>query len=212
MSYLDDIKDAISDFDEDRGRELAEEAVDEGVDPLDILDVVSEELGKLGEKFDAGEIFLPTVMSAADVVKAVMDVVNPVIEESGGERDSEGSVMIATVEGDIHDIGKSMVASMLLSNGYDVIDLGRDVPNEDFLKQIEEKMPDAVGMSSMLTTTMGRQEEIVEALREKGLKDKIKVIVGGAPITQSYADEIGADGYAKDAIEATKTLNKILNN
>jgi methylmalonyl-CoA mutase cobalamin-binding domain/chain len=150
-------------------------------------------------------------VAAAEAAKGAIDeVLQPEISRRREERRGLGVVVLGTVEGDIHDIGKNLVAAMLFAGGFEVIDLGKDVPTEEFIKKAKEVKADIVGASALLTTTIPMQREIIKALAKEGIRDKVKVIVGGAPVTQEWADEIGADGYGADAVEAVKLAKNLL--
>ena len=156
---------------------------------------------KVGELFSTGEYFLPELIIGADAMKAALDVLEPALV-GGQERDIVGMVVLGTVEGDLHEIGKTLVGTMLTANGFKVVNIGVDQSSEAFVKAVEEHKADIVGASALLTTTMLQQKKLVEALDAAGLTGKVKVLVGGAPVTDRYAQEIGADGYAEDAISA----------
>ncbi|RLI23347.1 cobalamin-binding protein, partial [Candidatus Bathyarchaeota archaeon] len=156
-----------------------------------------------------GDVFMVHVLLAANAMKAGMEVVKPLLVGKE-ERKPLGKVVIGTVEGDIHDLGKNMVAAMLMAEGFEVVDLGVDVPAEKFVEVVREVSPDIVGLSALMSVSMEGQRKTVEALKEAGLKDRVKVIVGGAPVTAEWAEEIGADGYAEDAFEATKVAKKLI--
>jgi len=154
----------------------------------------------VGRRFKANEFYVPEVLIAARAMHAGMDIVNPLLAESGIE--PRGRVLIGTVQGDLHDIGKNLVAMMLEGGGYEVIDIEVDVPADQFVAAVNEHSPNVVAMSALLTTTMPAMKDTIEALDAAGIRDQIKVMIGGAPVTQDYADEIGADGYAPDAASA----------
>jgi corrinoid protein of di/trimethylamine methyltransferase len=168
-----------------------------------------KDLEEMGKKFSEGELFLIDLMGAADAMNGALEVLRPALEKKG-EGEKKGKVVMATVEGDIHDIGKSIVGSMMLSAGFDVVDLGRDVPNERIIKTIKKEKPVLVGVSAMLTTTKEKQKELIELLKKEGLRDKVKVMVGGAPVTEEWKNKIGADGYGEDAIDAVNVAKKLL--
>jgi corrinoid protein of di/trimethylamine methyltransferase len=187
--------------------------LDEGseIDPLEILEQgLGKGIKRVGEDFGAERVFLPELIGAADVMKAGVAVLDARIKASGMTRESQGTIVIGTVKGDIHDIGKSVVASMLQANGYDVIDLGIDVDDEAFIKATLESNADCVAMSSLLTLNIDYMGVVVERLEAEGLRDKVRVIVGGAPVTQEFADEIGADAFGWDAADAVKKLQVLI--
>jgi len=184
-------------------------ALSEGAGARDIL--VKGLIGGMsvvGERFGAGDMFLPEVLMSAHAMHQGLDIIKPLLAKSGEK--ALGSLVIGTVEGDIHDIGKRIVGFMLEGNGYEVTDLGTDVKAEVFVQAIEEHKPDILGMSALLTTTMPNMGKTIELVKERGLRDKIKVIVGGAPINQQFAQSIGADGYAPEAGSAVELVKKLL--
>jgi 5-methyltetrahydrofolate--homocysteine methyltransferase len=162
----------------------------------------------ISEKFKNNECFIPEVLVAAKAMNAGLAILNPFLAEAKVR--SEGRVVIGTVKGDLHDIGKNIVAMMLQGAGFEVIDLGADVPKEKFLESVKNKQADVVGMSALITTTMSYMKEVIEALKKEGLRDTVKVILGGAPVNQSYADTIEADGYAPDAASAADMTKGLL--
>jgi 5-methyltetrahydrofolate--homocysteine methyltransferase len=180
---------------------LVQQALDEGTTAGDVLTgglVVG--MDEVGRDFKAGELFVPEVLIAARAMHAGMDILKPLLAES--EVPSAGKFIIGTVKGDLHDIGKNLVRMMMEGGGYEVIDLGVDVPPEGFVEAVQANNPDILGLSALLTTTMTAMKEVIEALEEAGLRDSVKVVIGGAPVTDAFAQEIGADGYAPDAASA----------
>ena len=163
---------------------------------------------QVGDQFDEGEVYLPELMLAAAAMEAAMEICNAALPE--GETETRGVVVMGTVEGDVHDIGKAIVCAYLRANGYEVHDLGRDVPVEDFVDKAEEVHADVIGASALLTATMRKQAEILAELVDRGIRDKYKFVVGGAPCTQEYADSIGADAYAADASDGVKKIEALL--
>jgi corrinoid protein of di/trimethylamine methyltransferase len=199
---------SILDYDPDAAREAAREAVTAGLDPVEALEKgFAEPLRKQGEAFDRMEIFLPQLVMAADAMKAGVEVLEEALKAGGGALVKKGVVVLGTVEGDIHDIGKTVVAAMLQANGYEVHDLGVEVPATRFIQAAQETGAHIIGLSALLSTTMLYQRDIVELLRNKGLKERYFVIVGGAPVTQAWADQIGADAFARDAVAAVRVLD-----
>jgi 5-methyltetrahydrofolate--homocysteine methyltransferase len=184
-------------------------ALEQGVAPSEVLNkglIAGMEV--VGTKFKNNEFYVPEVLIAARAMKAGMKVLRPKLVESGVK--PLGRFVVGTVKGDLHDIGKNLVAMMMEGAGFEVIDLGADVPSEKFIAAIKEKNASVIGMSALLTTTMLQMKDVVATLKANGLKDSVKVIVGGAPLNQSYADEIGADGYAPDAASAVDLVKKLL--
>ena len=184
---------------------LAQQALDERLDlPTVIEQGYIPGLRRVGDLWEAGEYFLPELISSAAAMKAALAVFRPALEASGSAGLSRGRIVIGTIEGDIHDIGKNLVASMLSANGFDVVDLGSDVKADRFIDAAVETRADLICLSALLTTTMLGQRRVVERLRERGLRDRFKVLVGGAPVSRAWAAEIGADGYGENAMAAVK--------
>ncbi len=195
----------------ERAAELARRALEEGMDPLEAIEQgYARGIREVGERFARGEYFLPHLAMGAEAMKAAMAVLEPELARRQKERITLGRVVIGTVAGDIHEIGKTLVATMLSASGFAVTDLGVDVPTRRFVEAVREERPQILGLSALLTTTMLVQREVIAALREAGLRDQVKVMVGGAPVTQAWADEIGADGYAEDAIGAVRRARQLL--
>ncbi|SEM62982.1 MULTISPECIES: corrinoid protein [unclassified Candidatus Frackibacter] len=181
--------------------ELTQTAIDEGAEPTDIIKKgLIGGMKVVGQRFKDGDMFVPEVMMAAKSMKAGVELVNPLLAE--GDTSSEGKVLLGTVAGDLHDIGKNLVGMMMESASLEVIDLGTDVDPEEFVEAVKEHQPDVVGMSALLTTTMLEMQNTIELLEEEGLRDSVKIIVGGAPVTPDFAEEIGADGWSADAASA----------
>ncbi len=177
--------------------DLTKQALQAGLEPMTIIDQgLIPGMDIVGEKFSSGEYFLPNLIFSANSMQAAMDILGPELHTRQQERKSAGKVVIGTVQGDIHEIGKSLVATMLSANGFEVYDLGVDVSPEAFIAKIKETGANMLGMSALLVTTMHTQRLIIAELKKQGLRDQVKVMVGGAPVTRSWAEEIGADGYA----------------
>jgi corrinoid protein of di/trimethylamine methyltransferase len=190
---------------------LARQAIEQGVEPLDAINegfVVG--VNYVGEQFAQGEMFLPDLVLAGEAMKAAVAVLEPEMAKRGTERRMLGKVVLGTVEGDIHEIGKTLVGTMLSASGFEVFDMGVDVAVEAFVAKAREVEADVVGLSALLTTTMVKQKDVIEALDDVGLRSKVKVLVGGAPVTSSWASEIGADGYSEDAIGAVAVAKKLV--
>ena len=202
------MRESIENYDSDAAVAAAKQAIESGIDLLGAAEKgFAEPIRKLGEAFDRMEIFLPQLMLGSDAMKAGMNVLEEAITAGGGKIESKGTVVIGTVEGDIHDIGKTVVAALLQANGYAVHDLGVEVPASRFIEAAESQKADIIAMSALLSTTMLYQRDVVELLGNKGLRDKYFLVVGGAPVTQAWADEITADGYARGAYEAVQLLD-----
>jgi len=202
---------SVIEGDADQAAELARQALAQGIPPLDAINrgfVVG--VNEVGRQYGAGDMFLPDLVMAGEAMKAAVAVLEPEMQKSGTQRQMLGKVVLGTVKGDIHEIGKTLVGTMLTANGFQVFDLGVDVPTPRFVEKAREVNADLVGLSALLTTTMTAQRDVIEALEDAGLKDKVKVMVGGAPVTRSWADEIGADGYSEDAIGAVAVAKKLM--
>jgi trimethylamine corrinoid protein len=196
-------KAAVMDFDDEAVEEICEEAIDAGVDVVSLIqDGLTAGMNEVGDQFEQGTLFLPHVIAASEAMSAGVAVLTPVLEKQGAGVESKGKIAIGTIEGDIHTIGKDIVATMLKIAGFNVIDLGRDVPIADYVAAVKEHQPIAIGSSALMTTTMVLQMQIEEQLKEAGLRDSVKTMVGGAPVTQDWADKIGADIYAENATDA----------
>ncbi|MBN1460373.1 MAG: corrinoid protein [Armatimonadetes bacterium] len=205
MAVLDDLKEAIISGNRDRAKEVCQRALDDGVGAKTIVvDGIAAAMEVVGEKFRANEFFVPELLIAQRAMKEALSVM------SGNEIDHIGTVVIGTVKGDLHDIGKNLVAAMLEGAGFKVVDLGVDVSPEQFIQAAGENSANVIAMSALLTTTMGSMRDTVKALAEAGMKDKVRVIIGGAPVTQGYAEEISADGYAPDAASAVEKAKQLL--
>ena len=207
---IDEIVDAIIHLNGNRVTELALKAVAEGIAPLRVInDGLSAGLRKVGDLFAEEEMFLPELITAANMVSQTMDKMRPHLASGEGFK-RKGLYVIATVEGDVHDIGKNLVSLLLSASGYEVVDLGKDVPAEKIVEKVKELSPDALGLSALLSTTMPAQHRVIQAIEEAGIREKVKVMVGGAPVTRNWAEKIGADGFAEDAASAVKEADRIL--
>ena len=202
---------AIIDGEAEDAAALAQEGLDAGIAPGDILDKgFVKGIEEVGDLFAKGEFFLPELVQGAEAMKAAVAVLQPAIDAAGGGRQTLGVALAGTVAGDIHEIGKTIVCSMMSAAGFTVTDIGCDVPVEAFIAKTREIKPDLLLLSALLTTTMPNQAKTIEALKEAGLREGVKVMIGGAPTTRAWADEIGADGYAEDAIEAVVAAKTLL--
>ena len=229
VEILETMRNSILDGDDELSAELAETAIEKGMD----LSLVMNEgflkgIEEVGELYQAGEFYLPELVCAANAMKSALDVLTPVMKASSGSTTSpsgssdakkgridsasitKGLVLLATVQGDVHDIGKTIVGAMLTANGYEVCDLGIDVPNEKVIEAVVERKPDVLGLSALLTTTMEQQKNIIKLLEEENLRDEVKVIVGGAPVNSRWAETIRADGYSDSAVDAVTLVSKLL--
>jgi len=202
---------SIIDGDSEVSANLARRAVDQGIDPLEaIAEGFVLGVNQVGEAFARGDAFLPELVMSGEAMKAAVAVLEPELSKRGTERKVLGKVILCTVEGDIHEIGKTLVGTMLSSAGFKVFDLGVDVPVMKVVEKAREVNADIVAMSALLTTTMVHQRDVIEALEDIGIRSKVKVIVGGAPVTNEWVKQIRADGYSEDAIGAIKVTKELL--
>ena len=210
VSTLKELKQIVLDFDMDNAEAVARKAIDEGIDPIECARALTESIREIGDRFETGELFLPDLVCASDAVKNALPPIMTEIEKQGKKAASLGKVIIGTVFGDIHSIGKSMVATLLFASGFEVVDLGINVKSEDFLSAVKEHDPDVIAMSALLTTTMMEQKNVIEGLKKANIRNRVKVIVGGSPINQEFSDSIGADGYGATAPEGVKIAKRLL--
>jgi trimethylamine corrinoid protein len=206
---LNEARQSLLNSDKKMAEDVAKRGLAAGISPEELINEgFIAGIRQLGEKFDEGEVFLPELMLAAEAMEAAMAICNAALPE--GKSESRGTVVIGTVKGDVHDIGKAIVASYLRASGYVVHDLGRDVSSETFAEKAIEFDADVVGSSALLTSTLRQQADIEAALKEAGIRDRVKTVVGGAVCTQGWADKIGADAYAKDAGDGIAKIEKLL--
>jgi corrinoid protein of di/trimethylamine methyltransferase len=202
---------SIIDGDAEVADRLARQAVEQGINPMEAINQgFIPGVNYIGEQFSAGLAFLPELVMAGDAMKAAINVLEAEMARTGAKRDIAGRVIVATVEGDIHDIGKTLVGIMLSIGGFEVHDLGTDVSIAKLLETTREIHPDIVGLSALLTTTMTKQRDFIEALEEAGLRQSVRVMVGGAPVTRAWAEEIGADGFSEDAVGAVELARSLV--
>lgn len=209
--FLSMVKKAIIEGNKDDAKQLAQRAISEEMDLNEVIEqgyiLGIKEVGRLWEE---GEYFLPELITSAECMKAAMEIMKPELEKAHIDMRSAGKIVIGTVEGDIHDIGKNLVSSILSANGFDVVDLGADVKLDQFIEKADEVNADLICLSALLTTTMTGQRKLIERLKEKGLYGRFKVMVGGAPVNQKWADDIGADGYSENALTAVSAAKKLV--
>jgi trimethylamine corrinoid protein len=204
------MSDAIVELDSEKAMELARKAIDEKLNLLDAIEKgFGEGIRKAGDMFNEGDFFLPELMMSAQIMQDAIAMLNPHLKKNSQSIETKGVVVIATIQGDIHSIGKTLVGIMLKANGYEVIDLGADVPYDVIINTAVEKHADIIGISALLTTTMTGQKQVIENLKEKGLRNNFKVIIGGAPVTARWMEECGADGYAENAIDSVALVDKL---
>lgn len=201
MADFEKMSESVIKGEAEKVKEMVQESIDEGLAPQEIINQgLINGMNVVGKRFKAGDMFVPEVLLSAKAMKGGMELVKPLLVE--GEMPDAGKVLLGTVEGDLHDIGKNLVGMMMESGGLEVINLGTDVKASDFAEAVREHKPDVLGMSALLTTTMLEMKNTIEVLKEEGLRDSVKVMVGGAPVTREFAEEIGADGWAPDAASA----------
>jgi 5-methyltetrahydrofolate--homocysteine methyltransferase len=211
QSLLDQLREAIIALEESKAKDIAKQGIEEGVDCLDMINQgIRAALDFMGERFASGAIFLPELVLAAKAADAAVEILEPDLLKRGGLPDKLGKVLMATVKGDIHDIGKNIVTLFLKSSGFEVMDIGVDKSSEEILDKAKKNEVDLIGLSALLTTTMPRMKEFIEFVKEREPGNRFKVFVGGAPITRDFADSIGADGYGADAAAAVEAAKKLL--
>ena len=208
-AILQELQDAIIEYDEAKAREKAQKVLDAGIDATAAIEIaVGGSASIVGQKFDSGEYFLPHLVMAADAMTAATEVLQTAIPAE--KIQAKKVVVIGTVEADLHSVGKNIVAMMMKSGGFDVHDMGVDVKSSAFINKAKEVKADIIALSSLLTTTMPYQRELIEELQAFNLRDKYKVMVGGGPVTEAWADEIGADGFGRDAMEALDVAKQLI--
>jgi len=205
---LEELYTAILEGQRDVAKEMVELSMQEGLDPADVLDAMVKAMGEVGRLFEEGEYFVPEMLIAARAMKTGMEILKPRLVDA--DIQPVGKIIAGTVKGDLHDIGKNLVCMMLEGAGFQVVDLGTDVSPEAFVAAVNEHQPDFMAMSALLTTTMPSMQSTIEALKSAGLRDHVKVLIGGAPINNAYAEKIGADGYAQDASRAVKLAKSLI--
>lgn len=208
---IEKMKQAVLEGEEEEAALLAQQAIDEKIDLVLAMDEgFLQGIRDAGELYARGDYYLPELVCAADAMKSALAIMDPELKKNPGGSRSKGKVIIATVQGDIHDIGKTIVAAMLTASGYEVHDLGSDVPNETMLQKVRDLKPEVLGMSALLTSTMEEQRKMIELLETENLRSDIRVIVGGAPASHDWAKRIRADGYSDNAINAVRLVDELL--
>lgn len=210
MTTVDELVGAVQAGDAAQAAELAAAALAGGAEATALVESLSATMRAVGDRFGTGEIFLPELMLSARAMQKAMDVIQPALLDSAGSAPKQGVMVLGTVRGDVHEIGKDIAITMLRASGFEVVDLGRDVDPLDFIKRAEEVKADIIGASALMTTTMPAQKELVDILVAKGLRDKYHVILGGAPVTAEWVAETGADSWGEDAGKAVKTLEAVM--
>lgn len=209
--FMENIVKLIINGDQDKIQESARDALKANIDPLEVVELgLSKGMAIVGESFEQGESYLPELLMAAATFKAAMEILMPEIEAQNKEIPKAGTVLIGTVKGDVHNLGKNIVSIVLETNGFSVVDIGVDVSSLNFIEEARKVKADVIALSSLMTTTMPAQKEIIEILEEKNLRNEYFVIVGGGPVSQQWADEIGADGFGKTAVDAVDLIKRLL--
>jgi trimethylamine corrinoid protein len=207
----DEMATSVVDLDLERAKQLAQNAITENLPLLEVIEKgFGEGIRKVGELWDQGEFFLPELMRGALIMQEAVEIISPHLSESM-TRKSKGTVIMATIEGDIHSIGKTIVSTMLRANGFEVIDLGADVAAEEIVAAAQKHNAELIGVSALLTTTMTGQKRVVDLVEKEGIRDRVKVMLGGAPVTRAWVEECGADGYAENAVSAVELALKLTN-
>ena len=211
QQILENLGQAIINGNQQSARENAQKAIDEKLDPLEAVDDgLSKGMEVVGAKFEKGDVFLPELLMAADTFNAAMEILSPIIEANKQKTSKLGTVLLATVKGDQHNIGKNIVATVLETNGFEVVDIGIDQSTLNIIEAAQNHKADFIGLSSVMTTTMPYQKEVIDILTEMGLREKFFVLVGGGPVSQNWADDIGADGYGETAMDAVGIAKNLL--
>ena len=206
---LEELEKAVVECNGQKATSWARRVVEEGIDPLEALNALTQGIKQVGDGYGRGELWLPDLIGAADAMSNAMPIIEEEIRRTGKKLKKADAIVIGTVKGDIHDIGKNIVATLLVVNGFKIIDLGVDVSAERFIEAIKEHEPSILAMSALLTMTAPEQRRVIEALTKEGMRDRVKVIVGGAAITQEFADDIGADGYDPTAAGAVDLVRRL---
>ncbi len=213
MATYEELQESIIAGQEDKVKGEVSALLERGNSPMEIIsEGLISGMSVVGQKMKSGEMFIPEVLASAKAMSGGMELLKPLIVAEELSTIHTGKVVIGTVQGDLHSIGKKIVSTILESGGFTVVDIGVDVPTDKFIETIKQEQPNILGLSALLTTTMPRMGEVIEALKRSNLRDKVRVMVGGAPVTQGFADKIGADGYAPDAVSAVDKAKELLGN
>jgi corrinoid protein of di/trimethylamine methyltransferase len=207
---LDKLKASVKTYDSAATEAVARDALQEGIEPLAILDALTESIREVGDAFGAGECFLPELVGAAEAMQSAMPILEAEIQQRGEKRQSAGRIVAGTVSGDIHNIGKTILCTLLTADGFEVVDLGIDVPVDRFIDAVRSHKPDLLAMSALLTITAQEQKKVIRALEAEGLREEVKIIVGGGAISENFAESIGADGYDATAPGGVKLARVLL--
>jgi corrinoid protein of di/trimethylamine methyltransferase len=207
---FEELKRAVLTFDGEKAETVARRLIAQGADPVQCAEALSDSLRIIGDRYSAGEAFIPELFAAAKVAKGALSLITDEMRKQGKKAKSLGKVVIGTVCGDIHSIGKDIVATLLSTEGFEVIDLGVNVKAAEFLKAVGDHQPDILALSALLTTTAMEQRNVIEGLKRAGMRDKVKVLVGGSPVNQEFADMIGADGYGSTGPSGVKIARQLI--
>jgi len=207
---LESLRVAVKEYDSEAAASCAKRAVSEKINPVEAANAITSAIKEIGDAFGRGELWLPDLVGAAAAMQSAMSIIEAEIVRQGAAKKSLGTVVLGTVHGDIHDIGKTMVSTMLTAGGFTVYDIGVNVIVEEFLRAVKEHKPDILAMSALLTTTAAEQRKIIQALRQNGMRDKVKIMVGGGAITEEFARAIGADGYDATALGAVGLAKRLI--
>lgn len=211
QQILKSLASAVIGGDPDLAREAARQALSARMDPLEAVETgLSQGMAVVGERFECGDAYLPDLLLAAEAFRAAMEILRPEMEAQQKQMVKKGTVLIGTVKGDLHNIGKNIVSTVLATNGFDVVDIGVDNSALRFIEEAQKASADVIALSSLMTTTMPSQREVIETLQEMGLRERYAVIVGGGPVTQAWADQIGADGYGQSAVQAVELVKRLV--
>lgn len=209
-SIFSDLKLGIIDLDELKVKGLTNRVVTEGMDFLRAIEWCAEGLREIGTRFEKGEMFLPELMKSGQIMKGVISILEPEMKKKGNQKETLGLVVIGTIQGDVHDIGKNIVTTMLLMGGFEVYDLGKDVPISRFVEKAKKVRADIVAASALLSTTMVYQRDLINAFITDGSRERVKILVGGAPVTPDWVEKIGADGYGENAVEGVRIAKRLM--
>jgi len=210
MGFKEDIKDGILSYEKEDVIEATNAGLEAGAEPFELLEVITESLAIIGDGFTNGDLFLPELIYASDCAQGAIKILEERIKSQGSVMSHKGTVVLGTVKGDLHDIGKSIVAALLIANGYQVIDLGTDVPAEKMVAAVKENNADVLGLSALLTTTAAEMENTIKLLESEGVRDAVKVMVGGGATNSNYADLIGADAYGETAVDSISIVKELM--
>ena len=210
MDSKQNIKDAILSYEKEQTLEATHAALDSGLQPLKLLEAITEALNIVGDGFNCGDLFLPELIYASDCEQASIAILEKAIKERGEEVFRKGTIILGTVQGDLHDIGKSIVAALLIANGYQVVDLGTDVPADKMVQAVKDYKADVLGLSALLTTTAAEMGNTIKKLENEGIRNSVKVMIGGGSTNANYAKQIGADAYGETAVDAITIVKELM--